>query len=278
MSNVINYGLVGIGSNIEFGKGGPRLVVNGTGLDVKNNLNNALAILSAAEPTAADHVATKAYVDRLASVTIKGQMKNDVARNYDDSGNLTPNTGDIIIVTTVGATWDTLKRLLRYNGAAWEYLFAGGEPEGMRISIPDAISGGTDTYLGDHLYMWDADGSVWVDIGPYVAITNVTYGYTQALAFGTSSPLTIKANATGRAVRVKVNVTTAFDGTAPTLQVGDAGDTDRLMATTEVNLKAIGLYVSECYYSYAVATDIIATYAADSSTVGAATITVEVIN
>lgn len=278
MSNVINYGLVGIGSNVEFGKGGPRLVVNGTGLDAKNSLNNALVNVGVAEPTAADHAATKAYVDRLASVTIKGQMKNDVARNYDDSGNLTPATGDVIIVTTVGATWDTLKRLLKYNGSAWEYLFASGEPEGLRIGIPDAISGGTDTYNGDHVYMWDADGSVWVDIGPATAASNVVYGYTNSLAFGTSSPLTIKANAVGRAVRVKVNVTVAFDGTNPTLQIGDAGDTDRLMTTNEVNLKAIGQYIAECYYNYAVATDIIATYAADSSTAGAATITVEVIN
>jgi hypothetical protein len=50
------------------------------------------------------------------------------------------------------------------------------------------------------------------------------------------------------------------------------------MTTAEVNLKAIGLYVSECFYNYTVATDVIATYVADSSTIGAATVTVELIN
>jgi len=278
MSSVINYGLVGIGTNIEFGKGGPRVVVNGTGLDVKNAANNALAILSAAEPTAATHVATKAYVDRLAAVFVKGQMINDVAKLPDNSGPFVPVEGDIIIVTTVGATWDTLKRLLVYRSAAWVYLFAAGELEGLRMSVTDAVSGGVETYLGDHVYIWDADGSTWIDIGPAISSTNVTYGYTAPLAFGTGSPVTVRANAIGKAVRVKVNVTTAFDGTAPTLSVGDTGNAARLMATTEVNLKAIGQYISECYYDYTVATDIQATYVADSSTAGAATITVEVIN
>lgn len=278
MSNVFNYGLVGIGGNVELSKGGARLINNAGVIQARNNANSAYAVIEAAEPTAAAHVATKAYVDRLAAVFIKGQMINDVARNYDDSGNLTPAEGDVIIVTTVGTTWDTLKRLVVYRNAAWEYLFTGGEPEGLRISMTDNITGGTDTYLGDHVYMWDADGSVWVDVGPAIAASDVQYGYTQPLAFGTSSPLTIKANATGRAVRVKVQVTTPFDGTAPTLQVGDVGDTDRLMGTAEVNLKVAGLYVAECYYNYSSATDIIATYAADSSTAGAATITVEIIN
>jgi hypothetical protein len=278
MSDVKNYGLSGIGSNVELGKGGPRLKNNTGVLEARNSADNALAIMAAAEPTAASHVATKAYVDRLASVFVKAQMINDVARLPDDSGVFVPSEGDIAIVTTVGATWDTLKRLVKYDGAAWQYLFTAGEPEGLRMSVTDAISGGTDTYLGDHVYMWDADGSVWVDVGPALASTNVQYGYTANLAFGTASPLAVRANAVGRAVRVKVQVTTPFDGTNPTLQVGDAGDTDRLMATTEVNLKAVGIYVAECYYDYTVATNIIATYAADSSTAGAATVTVELIN
>jgi hypothetical protein len=278
MSNVINYGLVGIGTNIEFGKGGPRLKVNGTGLDVKNAADNALVILSAAEPTAATHVATKAYVDRLAAVFVKGQMKNDVARLPDDSGVFVPVEGDIIIVTTVGATWDTLKRLLVYRSAAWEYLFSAGELEGLRMSVTDAITGGVETYLGDHVYMWDADGSTWIDIGPATSATNVTYGYTVALADDTASPLVIRANAIGKAVRVKVNVTVAFDGTAPTLAIGDVGLANRLMATSEVNLKIVGQYISECYYDYTVPTNIRATYVADSSANGDATITVEVIN
>jgi len=278
MSSVINYGLVGIGNNIEFGKGGPRLVVNGAALEAKNNLNNAFVPVAVAEPTAFDHAATKAYVDRLAAIFVKGQMKNDVARLPDDSGVFVPSAGDIIVVTTVGATWDTLKRLLKYSGTAWEYLFSAGELEGVRMSVTDSVTGGTDTYLGDHVYIWDADGTVWVDVGPAIGASNVTYGFTSPLAFGTASPVVIKANAVGKAVRVKVNVTTAFDGTAPTLSVGDTGNAARLMATTEVNLKAIGQYISECYYDYTVATDIRATYVADSSSAGAATITVEVIN
>lgn len=278
MSSVFNYGLVGIGGNVEFGKGGPRWKNNSGVLQARNNVDGAFAVVEAAEPTAANHLATKAYVDRLAAVFVKGQMINDVARLPDDSGPLVPSEGDIIIVTTVGTTWDTLKRLLVYRSAAWEYLFVSGEADGLRMTVTAATTGGTDSYLGDHVYIWDDTGSVWVDVGPVIAATDVQYGFTVPLADDTSSPLTLKANAVGRAVRVKVQVTTPFDGTAPTLSVGDAGNTARLMATTEVNLKVAGLYVSECFYDYSSATNIIATYVADSSTAGDATITVELIN
>lgn len=278
MSQVKNYGLSGIYSNVELGKGGPRVMQSAGVVSFRNAGDSAYAVVRGAEPSGANDLATKAYVDKLAAVFVKAQMKNDVARLPDDSGLFVPSEGDIAIVTTVGASWDTLKVLLVYRGAAWEHLFSGGvTPEGLRMTVTDSISGGTDTYTGDHVYVWDADGSVWVDVGPATALQNVTYGFKATLAFGDSSPKTIKANATGRAVRVIVNVTTAFDGTAPTLKIGDAGVTDRLMATTEVDLKTIGIYIADCYYTYAT-TNIIATYVQDSSTVGAATIEVQVIN
>ena len=50
MSEVKKYGLSGAGSNLELGKGGPRVVVNGVAIDVKNAANNALANLRAASP------------------------------------------------------------------------------------------------------------------------------------------------------------------------------------------------------------------------------------
>jgi hypothetical protein len=142
MSEVKNYGLSGIAANVELGKGGPRFKNNATVIEMRNAADSAFAVVAGAEPTAAEHFATKAYVDRLASVAIKGQMINDVAKLPDNSGPLVPTAGDVVIVTTVGASWDTLKRLLRYTGSAWTYLFSAGEPEGLRISVTDATSGG----------------------------------------------------------------------------------------------------------------------------------------
>ena len=73
-----------------------------------------------------------------------------------------------------------------------------------------------------------------------------------------------------------VDVTTTFDGTTEsTVEFGDAGDTDRLATTGEINLAVAGTYVIDCYHLYGASTQVIGTYAQDSATQGAATIVME---
>ena len=75
---------------------------------------------------------------------------------------------------------------------------------------------------------------------------------------------------------VTVDVTTAFDGTSPTLTVGDAGDTDRLMTNDYLDLTDIATYEATPNFTYTNATDtsILAYFDADSSTTGTAVITI----
>jgi len=79
----------------------------------------------------------------------------------------------------------------------------------------------------------------------------------------------------GRILRVCVNVTQAFNGTAPTVTIGDAGDADRFMTVAENNLKALGCCWVDTFYMMPAETQITATYVADSSTLGVATVFVE---
>jgi len=97
------------------------------------------------------------------------------------------------------------------------------------------------------------------------------------LAFNTSSPLNIGAVVPSGAIitKVVVNVTQAFDGTAPTLNIGDSGDADRLMDEDEIDLKTVGIYVSDLHHLYGSNTQIEAAYVADSSAVGQASLLVE---
>jgi len=112
-------------------------------------------------------------------------------------------------------------------------------------------SGGNLTMVDPQqkLYWYDQVGSVWrfashsdggmlmfakaFDSGDFVVSS------TQDVAL-----FSLPANAI--VDETKIAVTTAFDGTTPTAQVGvDGGDQDKYMETTENNLAAIGLYNSQ---------------------------------
>lgn len=97
-----------------------------------------------------------------------------------------------------------------------------------------------------------------------------------ALANDSSATENIGATVTGTAAfRWQVNVTTAFDGTSPTLELGVSGTTSAITPSSEIDLTSIGQYTGICHLDVSGLTQMIATYAADSSTAGAALIIVE---
>lgn len=110
-----------------------------------------------------------------------------------------------------------------------------------------------------------------VDAGTNKIITDTT-----ALAFGTTSPLslfTLPANAVIHLVKVIVD--TAFNGTAPTLSIGITGTTSKYMGTSDIDLKTVGIYEADPgVVANGSSEALIATYAADTSSAGAGRIEV----
>ena len=278
MSEVKKYGLSGAGSNLELGKGGPRVVVNGVAIDVKNAANNALANLRAASPVGDNDVVTLKYLETQAQVSVVGEI-------YDNTGSVavypvTPSATQMYVCTSTSGAF-TIKKLYRYvSGTAtvfgsWEeYVpFAG-----MRMAVTIPLTLGTDNYSGDHLYLWDAEGATWVDIGPSGAETRVVKSVRGTLAWNQSAGAfnigaTVPSGA--RALRSIVSVTTAFDGTGGTLTLGSAGGSAAEIApAAEIDLKTLGTYISDCYVKYAAPTQLIGTLvlATGSPTAGAADI------
>jgi len=102
---------------------------------------------------------------------------------------------------------------------------------------------------------------------------------TTSLAFGSTSPVsmfTLPANAVVE--RVRVIIDTAFNGTAPTMSVGISGTTSKYLASTQVDLKAAATTVFEVTPGIAASGSseaLIITYAADSSSAGAARVEVD---
>lgn len=65
MTNIYNFGTIGVGLNVQYGKGGGRLVYN-SGADefrVRNSANSAYIPIKVGTPVDAEDATTKAYVD-----------------------------------------------------------------------------------------------------------------------------------------------------------------------------------------------------------------------
>ncbi len=241
-----NYGLIGVGSIVQYGKTGPKLKNNSGVFEHRNTADDDFVIARGAHPIADNDFVTKYYLETRADVIVTGQI--------DGGSPPSPATpGRIFICTTTGGTY-TLKYLYRDTGAAWVEIVP---IEGMRISVTDALTGGTDEYDADHLYMWDEDGSVWIDLGPAPSSSEVVKAAALAFDYQDTGVNLIKNVPNGCTLtKTKVNVTQTFDGTTPVAKIGDTADDDRHMEETENDLEVVGLYVTENMYLYGAATNV----------------------
>lgn len=262
--NTKKFGLVGIASNVQFGKGGPRIKNNAGVLQAKNAADNALVNFQALAPVNDNDVVTKRYLETQANVIINGQI--------DGGTPPSPVDGLIYIVTTAGGAF-ALNEIYRREAGVFVLLPL---VDGFVISVADPLIGGVDEYAMGR-YMYDLDTTSWIYIGPAAAVSKIDSNEIVTLAFGSAATLNIGAALPLGAIakKVYVNVTQAFDGIDPILDIGDAGDANRLMDNAEIDLKTVGLYVSDVYNLYGASTQLEAAYVADSSTVGQANILVE---
>ena len=275
-----NYRQDGLSSSVELGKGGARVRDNSGVIEARNNADSALAVFRAADPITATDVVTKQYLLANGNVTVIGNIY-DVGATTPGSTQFTSAAQDGFIAicneTVTTFTAGNLYRLDEWNTDAatstWTEIVAS---EGLRFVMSDVSSGGSPVYAADHVYIYDLDGTVWVDVGPAAAASAIIKSLRSALVFGTSSPLAIGTPAANSVItKIIVKVTTAFNGTAPLLDIGIAGTTDLYMDRTEIDLNAIGTYIVNLYELDGAGTAMIGTYAADSSTAGAASIFVE---
>ncbi len=260
------YGLTGVSSNVELGKGGPRLKDESGVVSARDTTDTAYAITRGADPVGEDDLVTLRYLRTRADVRVTGQI----------DGGAPPAAGTpgrVFVCTTTGGGY-TVNHLYYDDGAAWNDV---GPAEGQTMKVTDALTGGAVEFLADHAYVWDADGSVWRDLGPIASESAKNeWGETADVAFGTASPFNVgdAVPADTIAFGGVVIVTQAFDGAAPTLTIGDVGDTDRLCTAGEIDLTTVGVYAFDCGYTYSLATQITGTLVPDGSAQGAAKVLV----
>lgn len=147
--------------------------------------------------------------------------------------------------------------------------------EGDICHVEDASG---DTANAQHIgsgeyanYIYTSAGWKLLSTQDSVEADSGTASYSITNASTSDTIVTVRAGS--RAVRITVDVDTAFDGT-PTLSIGDAGNTSRLMTDDEIDLNSLGTYVADASYLYSTDTAITFTFNAGGATVGNATITV----
>jgi hypothetical protein len=208
----------------QIGLGGPQVKNNAGALEARNAGDSAFAIARGASPVGDSDLATKQYVDTIASPTI-------VTAQANGGSALPANTGveHFIVVSTSGV-----------NAAIGQLLWDDGSSVGTvtvlaaaaRMIVPTvALSGGTVTFSADTPYIWDVAGSAWVNAGPSGfsgAVREIRFAITNAAS--QSSAKAIPANAI---VKTRdVTVTTPFSAGA-TIAVGQTGTPALLQATTD---------------------------------------------
>ena len=259
------YRLTGIGSVVEFGKGGPLAKVNGGILEHRLNDDSNFSIVRAASPIGDDDLVTKKFLETRANVVVSGQI--------DGGAPPAVVNGAIYVVTTTGGAYNE-GELYRGEGGSWVQV---NVIDGLRITVTVPLSGGNIEFLADHVCQWDAGSSSWKDIGPAASITKVRKAERATITFGSSSPSAIGNQLPANAIvrEAVVSVTQAFNDAAASLSIGNTGDNDKYMTTDEVDLTKVGLYSVDLLELLGSAEQVNAYLSAGTSTVGQASIVVE---
>lgn len=192
MADVKNFGLTGISDDVQFGKGGGRVVYNSGANDFRfTSDGTTLVNIQVATPTGANEVATKEYVDSVAA-GLDPKASVDVATTARLGGTYTSNGG------TAG----------------------NGQFTGISTSIDGEL-----TQTGDRVLVKNEQGEVQnatvADGGTGYAVSDVL---TVVGGTGTAATLTVTGVSTG--VITTISVTTEGDYTVfPTSPVTVTGGT-----------------------------------------------------
>jgi hypothetical protein len=168
---------------LQFGSGGPRLgrnYLSTEGLDALNKAGDGFVAMRGASPDTDDGFVTKRYLEVRAGAVVTGQINGGSVAAVVN--------GAIYICTTAGGVY-VLKTLYRGESGAW---VAYTPFDGQSIKVTTALSGGTNTYSADHVYLWDATTSAWLDQGSSADLTThagltAAHGATGAVVGTTNS-------------------------------------------------------------------------------------------
>lgn len=211
-----------IGTIFQLGLGGPQLKPSGTGvIEHRDSADAAFAIARGATPVGDNDLVTKLYADQLTKPLI-------VKRQADTSSSIPANTATrgFVVVTTAGSgavIGDVL--FDDGTGVGTMTILAGGPQEGRVIVVTDALAGGTIEFDADTMYIWDDDALTWIKAGDIGSVTGADRVICVPFDFndqGGTVDSTAEVPASAIITKSIIKITTDFDGTSPTITLGNS--------------------------------------------------------
>jgi hypothetical protein len=181
MAEIKNFGLTGVGTNVQFGKAGPRLKVNGGVVEVRNAADAGLAVMRAANAVSDTDVVTLGQVTTFVSNAVAANdgfhvPLGNVAVNGD--GSWTPGAVSLSDATPVSEAVDRLNEILGLlvpasppsfpNANALTVANTSGSTPLLATGAADASGGGSGLSAGSAVTRTIAavNSNVFNDMGP----------------------------------------------------------------------------------------------------------------
>lgn len=146
MSNVKNFGLDGIASSVQLGKGGSKVVSEAGKIAVKDSAGTSLVNLQAADPVAPQDVVTKAVLDLVDGMALSLGVPTDTTLT-----GAMPLTSETTVTNAVDQLNTILGKLVPTppanfpNGETLTVTSVGATPLLASGAVPDNTNGGTIT-------------------------------------------------------------------------------------------------------------------------------------
>lgn len=225
-----------IASAFKIGLGGPQIKNNSGIIEARNNADSAFTVVRGASPVADNDLVTKLYADSLSKPRI-------IDDQVDTSVSLPTNTGSrrFLVVSTSGSGAN-IGDLLYDDGSGSGPMTILTAEEGRVIAITDALTGGTESFEADSIYIWDEDGSEWLKIGDIGSTTGGIREIRFVLDNTATQDSTFAMPANARVVEASIEVTTPYSGGA-TISVGNTATADAYQETGDNNPQTAGRYV-----------------------------------
>jgi hypothetical protein len=260
-----NYGQSGVSSELEFGKNGTKLKNNASDqMQVLQNDGTSLSRMNGADPIDAQDFVTKGYLEREPDTIASGNIETG-----SETGSF---VGQTFVVTKSGlsAPFNVLGSLHYWDGTDW---VAVAMADGLRLSVDDTITGTDFTLEEGFLYIYDLDLNAtygWNTVGPAAVEQNLYKAVSNNFSFadqgGNVSLGTIPA---GSVIdEIVVNITTAFDGTSPSLVV-ELADATVVQDSSLNDPEEIGLYQNDAYIINSTSQAVQVTVGGSAATAGA---------